>query len=435
LNTNVTVPNLALHGTFGGISGAGNLTITQTLDWTAGFMTGAGKTTLPALSVSTMSGPDDKTLSRDLDLFGTLNVNNSGSTIFAINSNTLRVLPGGLLDLRFAAIVDNDSGTPGNLIIDGIVRKSGINETASIGGRTTGTGSVNITLNSGGRVEVVAGPLDFRGNGTNTSAGVFDVTNAGNTNLVFNVPFTLNAGTAITGAGRSVIANNVTLTVAAPVNASGRLALNTGTLTLAAPLTQTGTFEWNGGTISGASAANLAALSIDTNTVKALDAATINLSGVGTWIVNSGFAMMQGAVFNIQNGAIFDVQTNATIVIGAGAAPAINNAGTYKKTAGGGASAIAAGIAFTNTGTVSAENGTITFQGSFDQTGGTTVLAGGGISTQSVLNFSGGELRGPGRSPATFQIPAQPCDPAERCTGTLAINNAYTQGAGGTLAD
>ncbi len=436
LNTDIAVQNLALHSSFGGIAGAGNLSVAQTLDWTAGFMTGTGKTTLPAASVSTMSGTNDKTLTRDLDLFGTLTIDNSGSTIFAINSNTLRVLPGGLLHLQVAAIVDNDSGTPGTLIVDGTLRKSGVNETASIGGRTTGTGSVNTTINAGGRVEVMGGPLDFRGNGVNSSAGVFDITFLGNTSLTFNAPFTLNAGAAITGTGTTVVANASTLTVAAPVSASGTLRLTTGTLALAAPLTQTGSFEWNGGTIGGANALNVAGLTIATAAPKTLSAATVNLSGFATWTGTGSLTLTQGAVVNIQNGATFDIRNAAAIFYNnVGAAPVINNAGTYQQTAGGNTATIGSGIAFTNTGTVRAETGALAFNGGFTQTAGSTVVAGGDLATTGTFNFIGGELRGGGQITGTVNNTGAIVRPGGTgAAAALSIAGTYTQGPGGTLA-
>ena len=431
LSTDITAQNLALRS--GVIGGAGNLTISNSLDWTAGSMTGAGTTTLQAASVSTMSGTVDKTTTRNIDLFGTLTIDNSSSGTFAINSGTVRVRPGGLLDVKFVSIVDNDSGAAGNLVIDGTLRKSDVNDSASIGGRMFGTGSVNTTINAGGRVEVTGGALDFRGSGVNSSAGVFDIGGV-NGSLTFNVPFTLNAGAAITGTGTAIVANNSTLTVAAPVSASGTLRLATGTtLALAAPLTQTGTFEWNGGTINGASAANLAALNIATASAKTLDAATLNLGGAGTWTGTGGLTMTQGAIFNIQNTATFDIQNDAAITLGAGAAPAINNAGTFKKTAGSTTSAI--GVAFTNTGSVSAEDETLAFNGGFMQTAGSTTLAGGNLSSNSLMSFAGGELRGAGTIAANVNNSGATVRPGGTGTaGTLTTVGSYTQGAGGTLA-
>jgi hypothetical protein len=49
-----------------------------------------------------------------------------------------------------------------------------------------------------------------------------------------------------------------------------------------------------------------------------------------------------------------------------------------------------------NTGTVRADSGTLTFNGSYSQTAGSTVLDGGDISTTTILNLTGGTLTGSG---------------------------------------
>ena len=83
------MPNLALHGSFSGISGSGNLTIAQSLDWTAGAMTGTGTTTLLAGLSSTMSGATDKGTNIDLAHAGH---QQQQPGVFGVNSGTLHVL-------------------------------------------------------------------------------------------------------------------------------------------------------------------------------------------------------------------------------------------------------------------------------------------------------------------------------------------------------
>src|SRR5579884_2481027 len=59
------IANLVLAG--GTLDGTGDVTVTNTLTWDAGTMTGTGKTILPASATLSLQTTSDKTLQRELD--------------------------------------------------------------------------------------------------------------------------------------------------------------------------------------------------------------------------------------------------------------------------------------------------------------------------------------------------------------------------------
>ena len=80
------------------------------------------------------------------------------------------------------------------------------------------------------------------------------------------------------------------------------------------------------------------------------------------------------------------------------------------------------------------QTGIVAFPVSFTQTGGSTTLAGGGVSGSVPLTFSGGTLTGAGTITATVSNTGAIVAPGASGAGILNITGAYTQGPGGSLA-
>src|SRR5207244_10044886 len=97
-----------------------------------------------------------------------------------------------------------------------------------------------------------------------------------------------------------------------------------------------------------------------------------------TW-TGSGNINMDDGTLNIAAGTTFDVQNDQSIAW-SGNTAAVNNAGTFQKSAGTGTTTVTGGVAFNNTGSVLVQTGTLkladaTSTGSFDSTGGTLDFA------------------------------------------------------------
>ena len=146
-------------------------------------------------------------------------------------------------------------------------------------------------------------------------------------------------------------------------------------------------------------------------------ARTLNSNTSATW-TGSGNITMDTSALNIAAGTTFDVQNDQSVTINGGT-PAINNAGTFQKSAGTGTTTVYGGVAFNNTGSVLVQTGTLqlgqgTSTGSFDSTGGTLDFAfvgGGGTQTLSAAAaIAGGNV--------TFSA------------GTVNLNNATALGKG-----
>ena len=159
-------------------------------------------------------------------------------------------------------------------------------------------------------------------------------------------------------------------------------------------------------------------------------ARTLNNAGTAVWTGAAG--LLVSGIFNNLATGIVDAQSNTLM---GNAAGQFNNAGIFRKTAGGGTTTIGGGgLTFSNTGTglVDAQNGTISFS-SFTQTGGSTRLNGGAITSPATMNVQGGTLGGTGSLGATVNNSAGTLAPGlSLSAGLVTHTGAYTQGSSGS---
>jgi hypothetical protein len=194
-----------------------------------------------------------------------------------------------------------------------------------------------------------------------------------------------------------------------------------------------GMFQWAGGTIAtNANAPFINAGHISLVGPVALggigftNQGTVTQSGAGS--LNVGY----GGGFTNTAGAFFDIQNDVSLTNngGGGAGPFFNNAGTLEKSAGAGTNTIPQDV--TNSGTVRVNSGTLRFEGSYLQTGGTTDLNGGNISSLKDIVLDGGSVVGTGTVDATIRNNGGIVGPGHS-PGKLTINGNYIQGADGSL--
>src|SRR5437016_1346325 len=140
----------------------------------------------------------------------------------------------------------------------------------------------------------------------------------------------------------AVISNGGTCTLDGAASVTN-FTLSNGRLSGTGTLTVSGTISWSGGDMvgGGTTTAN-GPLSISGAGLKVL-ARTLNSNTSATW-TGSGNITMDTSALNIAAGTTFDVQNDQSVTINGGT-PAINNAGTFQKSAGTGTTTVYGGVA------------------------------------------------------------------------------------------
>jgi hypothetical protein len=140
----------------------------------------------------------------------------------------------------------------------------------------------------------------------------------------------------------------------------------------------------------------------------------------------------QGATLNNLAGATCDLQGDG-IVVGAldSGGGAVNNAGTFFKSAGSGISSIA--CAFTNSGFLHVGTGTMKFEDAWVQTSGNTIVDAGAVLASSTLGLQGGILTGTGTIAANVSNGGIVSPGGAPGVLVISPTNDYQQSAAGTL--
>src|SRR6185503_887571 len=103
-------------------------------------------------------------------------------------------------------------------------------------------------------------------------------------------------------------------------------------------------------------------------------------TNAGTVFTGTG-GLILSTLATINNAGTWDCQSDATLGWGVGTAPAFNNNGTFKKSAGAGTSPVT--LPFNNAGSVLVQSGTIALNG------GGTSTAGFDVAASTTLQFNG----------------------------------------------
>jgi hypothetical protein len=404
------------------LTGTGVLTATGNLLWTGGDIGGTGSINVANGATLTISGTILRVQRQNT-------INNSGTTLvtgsfgFEQSDNaTFNNLAGALFDNQADALVGGFANESGSRTFnnDGIFRKSG----------GTGTTEVDADFTGSGTVDAESGNISFGNYGavfvssTNTTIG------PGATVTYLNANDTLNDGATITGAGLAIVSG--TLTTNGTTSAANLRLTNANNLNTNGTLTIQQSFDWDGGNLGGTGSiaiANGATMTFEPTGTLVHRSSTINNSGVAS--VQGNYYQSDNAVFNNLAGGTFDIQSDVGVGLFAfeSGSRTITNAGTFKKSAGTGTSSVQA--TFTNTGTVQALSGTLSFTDAYTQNSGSTVLNGGALATNSTIDLEGGTLSGNGT--VTGGVTNNATVSPGFSPGAITITGSYTQNAGGTL--
>jgi hypothetical protein len=373
LNGSLNTSNAVLTA---GVLGGTNGVIADVLTWTGGTI-GAGSTlTVASHGVLLAAG------SGDLDFSGVMT--NTGT--IRLTSGTFRCIdwsaygggygllvnsPGGLIDFQADVTLDfyNDGtgiGTPA-VINQGTVRKSA----------GSGTSNINTPFYNSGTLDVQSGTLAVNGGGS--GSGVFQA-EAGAT-LAYPANYEVDG--VMTGPGTNLL-NGGVLTLKGSI--AGQFVWVSGWI----GANSSGTVATNG-VLVGAGNGDLDFSGVMTN------AGTIRLtSGTFRCIVLSSYGGGHGLLVNSPGGLIdfqADVGLDAYNDLSGVGSPTVINQGTMRKSAGTGTSGV--NPPFFNSGTLDAQSGTLSLNGTYDLTGGTlnfglsSLLSFGQINLSSAAALTG----------------------------------------------
>ncbi|MBY0577589.1 MAG: hypothetical protein K2P57_00925, partial [Burkholderiales bacterium] len=378
INTASTIANMTLSG--GTLQGAGMLAVTNL----------------------TMNG-------------GAFSLNNAGVTSLAMGNGTLNVT--GTLTTGMLTVTGGTLTGPGSYTVTGATTFTpclNCGDYLYVNGAVLNTqGAVTHTRNGASLANVYVkngGTINNTGTWTLDAVNVYDWGGVAGYVNTFN-----NAATVNVGAGSGTIST-------AFVN-SGNLNLNGNSMSMSGQVTLNGGIL-NGGTVTAGALTLYNALSINGPASVTLDKIIVNQSGAttqGSLAVSSPIIMQNGAAIN--NTGTWTLN-NAAYSQGLGLASTFSNGGSFVVPSGG--SALFTGVAFANTGTLTATgsliSGTLVNAGLLDITGQTVTKH---VTNNGTMNVTGGgtaSITGDVINNATFNI-----------TGTANLNRTFTNNAAGTV--
>jgi len=368
-----TVSPAVVNLTGGTLGGSMVVTVGKAMSWTAGTMNGTGLTIIPPGVALAISNATPVSLaSRTLE---------NGGTIFWTGAAEFYPSAGAVITNRAGALFNVQSsaafrGSPGAVTrIDnaGTFRKS-------VSTRTTVVGPFYpVLFYNYGTVDIQGGGLAFSGGANNGDIAVPIFTTL---NLAGN--FTSSVGSSITGAGNLTfsggfidlgglvnVSGPMTITGNNPtVNFNGTVFCTNNTLSIdtgAANFNSTGTvspavvnltggalggsmvvtvgkaMSWTAGGMNGTGHTVIspnATLTIANPGAVSLTSRTLENGGTILWTGAADFYPSAGAVITNRADALFDVQGSATFRGSPGAAPRIDNAGTFRKSGSAGTTVV-----------------------------------------------------------------------------------------------
>jgi RHS repeat-associated protein len=415
-----TVSNLNLGGqNLGTLTGVGDVTVTKTLNWTGGTMSGTGTTTVPPGGTLNLSGQltlDGRTLANaGIATWSAGSPNDgiraiNGATINNLSGATFTMLNDGFFAEEFttgAEPVFNNFGTfikAGGTGVTGFqlfaLNNSGTIQVQSgtlalsYDGDSTGSFRVSAGASlefgfgsaSGSNTQTLEPPSRIGGagtvvfeNGTVNVQGTYDLDNAGTTQFPFGeAHFT--GPVASLGKVLAISGGTADFSSGGPVTVP-ELDLTSGTLTGTDNVIISDKLNWTNGIMSGLGMTTVAASGqLNLNGQLNLDSRALVNAGSANWTGNGPFD-----VFGMNNGATIDNLPGATFTIAndrafrienVAATPVVfNNAGTLVKTGGTGATLFFF-VALNNTGVMRAEQGTFEFDGANLSNDGAGILTG-----------------------------------------------------------
>ncbi len=376
-----------VHQTGGSLAGNGNASSTLNLngnfDWEGGTLGGSGGVSIGSGTTNTWSNTTFKEINSaaaNMQNSGTINYTGSNLRSFSGGSG-LTNLSGGVFDIQTAtgSLVNNNVGTFQN--------NSSATFKKSVGG---GTSAVNWTFNNDGAVQVLAGTLQFAHGGN--YGGTMAISSGAVAEFAGSTTFVLQNGGSASGAGEFLVslapvdlANNATYTSTARVHQTGGSLAGNGNIS--STLNLNGNFNWEGGTLGGNGGVSIGSGTTNTwsnSSFKDINGTAANMQNGGTinYTGSNLRSFSGGSGLTNLSGGVFDIQSATGSLVNNNIGTFQNNSGaTFRKSVGGGTSAV--NWAFSNSGLIDVQAGTLQFNNSFTQSGGKLTT-----STSASVTFS-----------------------------------------------
>jgi hypothetical protein len=304
------------------------------------------------------------------------------------------------------------------VVNQGVLRKSG----------GTGTTTIVPKFNNSGTLDVQTGTVSLY---TGQGSGVF-LPEAGAT-LIFSTTYEVDS--ALTGVGTNLL-NSGTFTLNGNITGSN-VVLNGASL-LASNTVINSALTWNSGAINAGSVVTVATnglLVLASGSGHALYGTVTNAGTIqllyGGGDLNLRGSCNPGAFGELVNlpGALVDVQGDNSITWQCTTELVVNQ-GVVRKS--GGTNTTIIQPTFNNSGTVQANNGTVSFGNAFIQNAGQTVLNGGNLAFSQVAQRLGGTFTGAGT--ITGSVSNNAAIGTGPSPGLLTIGGNYSEGANAHLA-
>jgi hypothetical protein len=404
-NADVSLQNLDLAAT---LSGPGIVTVSNVMNWTAGSMSGSGRTLIaPGATLNVNCIGSVSLTGRTLENGGSILWTNTGLIVEGSGA-VITNRAGAVFDAKNASGVLYGSGGFCSVDNAGTFRKS-----SSTG---TTTFSSGITLNSYGTVDLQTGTVVCNGSFLNN--GVLSLgpgttcrlTAGGSASGAFTAPptalvewtagtFTLNSGAQLNDAGRYRI-NGATLTCNPDVVVQN-LDVLAGTFGGNSTVTVSNVMNWTGGTMSGAGRTTIpagATLNISSPSGVFLANRSLEIGGTALW-TNAGGITMTAAVITNRAGALFQAQNASYLTPSFASSASFDNAGIFRKSVSTGTTTFDSRVAFNNYGLVDLRSGILAANGGYSSSsnallncaiGGTTAGTGyGQLQVAGTVTLNG----------------------------------------------
>ena len=391
LNNNTACGSLTLSS--GTLAGSGALTLQRDSWWTAGSMSGSGRTIIPAgVTLNLANGSAVSLTTRTLENGGTVlwtGANINMATAVITNRAEALVENRGVGGLAF------NGGSGSRFDNAGTFRKTINTGTTTIGG---------VAFNNYNAVEIQTGTLDLVGGGLNSGTMDFP---AGTTLDLSGGTFTGSAASSITGAGQFIVSGGIA-NLAGLVNLSGNHTLSSGTanltgnyfctnntLTLSGGtanfsgtgtvtpatlnlsggtlggnqvVTVLGVMNWTGGSMSGSGRTIIpAGVTLNLANGSAVSLTTRTLENGGTVLWTGANINLSSAVITNRAGALVENRGVGGLAFNGGSGSRFDNAGNFRKTINTGTTIIA-GVAFNNYNAVEIQTGILAANGGYTST-------------------------------------------------------------------
>ena len=388
----------------------GNVTVAGSFSWdVSGGNVATLAAPLTAQSTASISGMGQENVKNPMTFLGATTI--TGPGVVQVQDSGVAITNAGVMTLAPGATVEaNGCCTSPDVLVN----------TGTISAPGPGTATVGfLDFNDQGSVQVAPG-------------GVLDVIGG---------PGEFSAGSSLSGGGTLRFEQSAAITLASPVSVGpGSTMALTGNAKFSGPggFTGGGKFSWTGGTISGnLDVASGIATTISGTTFKSLTSPATTPTGLtlhGTTTLKGPAEVQLNGTTTLNNLGTLTMGPGTTISAGncCVSPDHVTNGGTLTVAAGTGV-ASTTNLAFSNSGTVNVDSGTLSIGTlSYSQTAGATKLAGGSLAAAKQINIGGGTLSGFGTITGSVQNGGT-VSPSTT-GGVLKITGAYRQTSSGVLS-